>query len=314
MKRFQNIFVSIDTRFEEHPALQCGVRLAKHNQAKLTIVDVVPDLSWISRLVMPDAEEAQQVLADDKLRNLESIAGPLREEGIDVTTKVLFGKTSVEIMREVLRSQHDLVLRVTKGTHSKQSRFFGTTSMRLLRECPCSLWLVRPDSPPRFSQVLAAVEPDPHDLAHNQMSKTIIELGMSIADYENGQLHIVHAWDLFGASVVKSRLKESEFEDILRRAEAEVTSALDNFLSPYKLSHESECVHLLGDASGAGHAISELAKQQGIDLVVMGTIARTGVAGALIGNTAEQILDQIECSVLTIKPDEFVSPVTLPEE
>jgi len=33
-------------------------------------------------------------------------------------------------------------------------------------------------------------------------------------------------------------------------------------------------------------------------------------AGHLIGNTAEKILHQVDCSVLTVKPDGFVSPVT----
>ncbi len=66
MKRFKNILVAVDTRFEEHPALQWAVRLAEHNQAKLKIVDVVPEFSWIARLAMPDSDHTQQVLADDK--------------------------------------------------------------------------------------------------------------------------------------------------------------------------------------------------------------------------------------------------------
>lgn len=45
------------------------------------------------------------------------------------------------------------------------------------------------------------------------------------------------------------------------------------------------------------------------DLVVMGTVARTGVAGLIIGNTAEAILEQVNCSVLAIKPAGFKSPV-----
>jgi nucleotide-binding universal stress UspA family protein len=43
----------------------------------------------------------------------------------------------------------------------------------------------------------------------------------------------------------------------------------------------------------------------------MGTVARTGIAGFFMGNTAESILTQLECSVLTLKPQGFVSPVTL---
>ena len=49
------------------------------------------------------------------------------------------------------------------------------------------------------------------------------------------------------------------------------------------------------------------------DLVVMGTVARTGVPGFIMGNTAEMILNQIDCSVLAIKPSGFVTPVTLEE-
>ena len=217
-------------------------------------------------------------------------------------------------MHEVLRSGHDLVVRATKGAHSQQTGFFGTTSMRLLRKCPCAVWLVRLDVPPRFDRVLAAIEATPHDVGHDRMNRMVMELGMSIAEYEKGQFHVVHAWNVFAEGMLKSRLKPGEFEEIHQKAAAEIAAAVDKVLLPYRLSHRSDRVHLLDDPSGAGHAISELAKQQKIDLIVMGTIARTGVAGALMGNTAERVLDQIECSVLTIKPDGFISPVTLPKE
>jgi nucleotide-binding universal stress UspA family protein len=48
-----------------------------------------------------------------------------------------------------------------------------------------------------------------------------------------------------------------------------------------------------------------------MDLIIMGTVARTGIPGFLMGNTAETILNRIECSVLAIKPAGFVTPVTL---
>ena len=49
MNRFQNILVAVDTRFEKHPALEWAARLAEHNQAKLKIVEVLPEFSWIQR-------------------------------------------------------------------------------------------------------------------------------------------------------------------------------------------------------------------------------------------------------------------------
>ena len=45
--------------------------------------------------------------------------------------------------------------------------------------------------------------------------------------------------------------------------------------------------------------------------MVMGTVCRTGVAGFFIGNTAENVLHQVNCSVLAVKPQGFVSPVKL---
>jgi nucleotide-binding universal stress UspA family protein len=49
----------------------------------------------------------------------------------------------------------------------------------------------------------------------------------------------------------------------------------------------------------------------GVDVVVMGSVARSGIPGFLIGNKAEKILTTINCTVLTVKPDGFVSPITL---
>ncbi|MBL7187920.1 MAG: universal stress protein [Phycisphaerae bacterium] len=56
-------------------------------------------------------------------------------------------------------------------------------------------------------------------------------------------------------------------------------------------------------------AIPELAARQHIELIVMGTVCRTGLPGLFIGSTAENVLSQVDCSVLALKPEGFVSPV-----
>ena len=60
-------------------------------------------------------------------------------------------------------------------------------------------------------------------------------------------------------------------------------------------------------------AIEELVRTEGVTLVVMGSLARAGVPGILLGNTAERLLPLLSCSVLAIKPEGFVSPITLQE-
>jgi nucleotide-binding universal stress UspA family protein len=63
-------------------------------------------------------------------------------------------------------------------------------------------------------------------------------------------------------------------------------------------------LHLL--KGPAQKAIPVAVKNLQADLVVIGTVARTGVSGFLIGNTAEEILDHLSCSVLAVKPTDFV--------
>ncbi|MGD9715399.1 MAG: universal stress protein, partial [Thermomicrobiales bacterium] len=55
--------------------------------------------------------------------------------------------------------------------------------------------------------------------------------------------------------------------------------------------------------------VGRLAQHLGIDLIALGTIGRSGVKGLLLGNTAERVLDTCHCSILTVKPDGFVSPL-----
>jgi nucleotide-binding universal stress UspA family protein len=43
----------------------------------------------------------------------------------------------------------------------------------------------------------------------------------------------------------------------------------------------------------------------------MGTVARTGMNGVFMGNTAEAVLQRIGRSVLAVKPDGFRSPDSL---
>ena len=164
MKKFRDILVAVDTRFDEHPALQWAIQLAKHNQAKLKIVDILPELPWVAKIALSDSEGTQEALSEQKIHKLETIAKTVRDQQIDVRTQLLHNKSSFAIIEEVMRSGHDLVVRATKGAHSGRTGFFGTTSMRLLRRCPCAVWLVQTDAAPKFDRVLVAIDPAPKDV------------------------------------------------------------------------------------------------------------------------------------------------------
>ncbi len=60
--------------------------------------------------------------------------------------------------------------------------------------------------------------------------------------------------------------------------------------------------------------IPDLAEHLQAGIVVLGTVGRTGLSAAFLGNTAEQVIDHLRCDLLVIKPDDYQSTVELDEE
>jgi len=86
----------------------------------------------------------------------------------------------------------------------------------------------------------------------------------------------------------------------------EFNRRLHEFLAAQSLGSNPQ-IHLV--AGRPSLAITQIAHEKQIDLLVMGTVCRTGIRGFFIGNTAEGVLRRVDCSLLTVKPEGFISPV-----
>ena len=309
MNTFKNILVQVESHDESHRALETATRLAMANGARLKLVDVIPDFGWPARLVMSGYERMIESLTSAKGDHLKKLAKAAADLGIDVSVKLLEGRSSVGIIREVLRDGHDLVIRSSRGTKSRSATFFGTTSKRLLRKCPCPVLLVKAGSVSDCRRVVAAVDATPADDAHAVLNKTILQLAESMCGEAECVIDVVHAWDIYGESILKEHMRTEEFEELQRRTEAETERLVDELIKPFGMGVGQANVHVIhGDPASV---IPQFIKTTAADLLVLGTIARTGISGLLMGNTAEQILNGVECSVLAVKPPGFVSPVHL---
>jgi len=287
-----------------------GVDLARRNQAKLTVVDVIEEDSWVSGEIygLEPFQELKQLVSEERQKELDIVIEPLRQQGLDVRVKLLFGKPFLEIIREVLRENHDLVMKTAQGEGGLKGMLFGSTAMHLMRKCPCPVWVVKRGENERFDRIIAAVDPDPLDEQRNQLNFKIMDLATSLAKIEQSILLV----SLYGETILRSgrgRMNREEIDTMVREAEAEHKERLNNLLQKYKLQDLKHRVHLI--KGEAGRVIPELAEKKRADLIVMGTLSRSGVAGFLIGNTAEKIIHEVDCSVLTAKPDGFVTPVKL---
>jgi nucleotide-binding universal stress UspA family protein len=321
MKRFSNILLIADAGADHSPALKRAVTLAKSNQASLTLVDIVDsvpaELQMAITAVTP--EELRDIAATEKRENLDQIIKTIADKEIAVEPKVLVGRPFIEIIRQVLRNHHDLVIKCAEGAASLRDALFGSTDMHLMRKCPCPVWIIKSTERPQYRRILAAMDQDPEDSVKDALNRRILEMSTSLALAEFSELHFVHAWRLFGEGHFRSpRTTVSDAEvDVMVAEEANKRSQwLENLVSTYGTKADKDAVDYLapqlhvikGDPK---HVVPAKARELAADLVVMGTVARTGIAGFFMGNTAESILTQLDCSVLTVKPPGFISPVTL---
>lgn len=313
MERFNNILLVDEGGEERKAALERAIPLARRNQANLTVVGILegvpPELHKIKGLKPADL---QQMAIQERREQLENLVAPLRQEGMKLTTNVLIGTPFLEIIREVLRNQHDLVMLNAEGRKGLKKMIFGSTEMHLMRKCPCPVWVTKHTHHAPYARILAAVDPDPAEAEHSALDRQIMELATSLAHLEQSELHIVHAWAQYGESILREawvRLPKEDVDRLVAETQTTHEKWFYELLKKYPLETLDHQVHLLkGEPE---RLIPELAKDKQIELIVMGTVCRTGVDGFLIGNTAERVLQQVDCSVLTVKPEEFVTPVKL---
>jgi nucleotide-binding universal stress UspA family protein len=310
MKRFKNILVILNPESEATVALDKAVKLARQNEARLTlfsVVEVHPDLHRYPDSV---AEHLLAPIISKQRKCLHELMKPLQADGIDVVSKVVDGISFLEIIRQVMSEDHDLVITTAEEKKVIHTRMFGATSMHLMRKCPCPVWVVKRAQTRPYLRILAAVDPLLDETEHDLLNPLILQLAADMAREGKGELHIVHAWHLYGERYVHILgWTEEEIQKEKRKERDRRKKYFDALLGQVDITDLKPQLHLV--EGYPDECIPELIVEQGIDLLIMGTVCRTGIAGFLIGNTAEEVLNQVDCSVLTVKPEGFETPVTL---
>jgi nucleotide-binding universal stress UspA family protein len=308
MNRFRNVLLVHHPDPTETSGLQRAVEVARRNSARLRILDVLPELPGDPDLTVRGVNVHQAIIRERRER-LEWLLEPIREEGIDATFDVRVGSPFVEITRTVLRHEHDLVVKTARGPGGLRGRLLGSTALHLMRKCPAPVWIVKPGSRARYRRILAAVDPVAPG-AGAEINVRILELTTSLASLEDAEPHIVHAWQM-DDSLASWRLPHEYVAKVRAETESKHQDRLGGLLDSHDTLGIEHSVHL--ERGRPADVIVSLADRLQPDLVVMGTVCRTGIAGFFIGNTAEEVLQRVDCSVLTVKPDAFVSPIVLEE-
>jgi len=162
-------------------------------------------------------------------------------------------------------------------------------------------------------RVLALVDPDPSDPVRDGLNDLVLELSTAMVRDGEGELHVAHAWALEGEATLRSSefvsLPAQEVDLMVDITGRQHRERLETLTVRHEIADVGGVIHLV--SGDPGHVLPELAARLQATVIVMGTVARTGLAGLIMGNTAETVLRSVNCSVLAVKPVGFTSPVHL---
>ncbi|MDE1187948.1 MAG: universal stress protein UspE [Pantoea sp.] len=313
MSRYQNILVAIDAQQDDQPALRRAVYLNQRIGGKIKAFLPIYDFSYeMTTLLSPDERgNMRKGVISQRTEWIREQAHAYLEAGVDIEIKVIWHNRPFEaIIHEVMTHQHDLVLKMAHQHDRLEAVIFTPTDWHLLRKCPCPVWMVKDQPWPEGGKALVAVNLASEEPHHDALNQKLIQETTVLAEMVNHtEVHLVGAYPItpINIAIELPDFDPSVYNDAIRGQHLVAMKALRQ-----KFSISEEFTHV---AKGLPEeVIPDIAAHLGAGIVVLGTIGRTGLSAAFLGNTAEQVIDHLRCDLLAIKPDDFKSPLELDDD
>ena len=307
MPQQYRVLAVVDPTASAHPAIERSAWLARHMPARIELV-----ISDSAREIADPrshgvaAAEAREAVVERHRKRLETLAAPLRAEGLTVDVHARWDHPLHDsIVRRAEEIGADVVIKDTHFHSVLNRSIFSNTDWSLIRNCAATLWLVKPRPPGKKPCFVAAVDPLHERDKPADLDRRIVATAQSLCGALKGELHVFHAFDVTAAIAMSTdamstpiALPINDFVDAMR---AEHTEAVERLRKEHGVS--AERTHVL--QGGTRQQLLALTGQLRADAVVMGAISRSGLKGLFLGNTAEDVLDRLHCDLVIVKPEGF---------
>jgi nucleotide-binding universal stress UspA family protein len=291
----------VDATASVQPAVDRAAQIARACGAGLRIVDVVSASVDARRSLSPDLENE---LMTRRRQQLARIAYSVRDVPADLD--LLSGPPADALIEDVGRFGHDLLVRAhTRDLVARGPKAFAAVDAELFRRCPCPVWAVGPGPAPPSPKIVCAVDASATDRVKEALSKRLVEVGQFFARVQGGSLILLNAWRPLAEEHVYSHATDDAFAAHLDNTRNGAKDRLARFAESFGTRLAGVQLELRRGA--LENVIGEFVVAEGVDLVVVGTLGRTGLTRRLVGNTAERVLQRVPCSVVAVKPDGFAS-------
>jgi len=277
MQAIRSILVVIEPEHSESLALKRAKLIAGVTQAHL-------------HLLVCDKKHEHSAL-------LSVLKSSLSSEGYSVTTEQAWNDSLHQTIIDVQQAEGcGLVIKQHFADNPLKKALLTPADWKLLRYCPTPVLLVKTSKPWAGGVILAAIDVGNTDGEHRALHTSIVDHGFDIASLAKARLHVVsaHPSPMLSAADPVFQLKET--------IEARYREQCKAFQAEFDIDD----AHLHIEEGPADVLIPHTAYTLKAAVTIIGTVARTGLSGALIGNTAEVVLDSLESDVLVLKPQDMM--------
>ncbi|MFO1256897.1 MAG: universal stress protein [Gammaproteobacteria bacterium] len=309
MQRFHNILFVSQGLTDETEALKQALSFARNNKAELHALIVCPEFPSEMSSYIAQYESSLIEALQKNIDSTRQILGS-SESDLPVEIKVESGSTlGIRIIQTVIKNQHDLVIK--QAELKEDNNGFKAIDLELLRKCPAPVWLCRPITKHRNQiKVAVAIDPEGVTAETEDLSVNLLKLSRALADTCEGELNILSCWEYEFEEHLRQnvwvKVEEQKLIKLVSDVKDRHRQALDNLIQSSNIKGKIKVHHTRG---APDQIIPEKIKELNIDILLMGTVARTGISGFFIGNTAENVIQKLNCSLLALKPAGFISPV-----
>ena len=305
MDKIKRILAVIDPTKAQQNSLQRALSLAKKTGAHITAFLSIYDFSYeMTTMLSRDEREAmREAVIKDREAWINDLLSSIND--IDVHSLVLWHNRPYEaVINTVINEGYDLVIKSTHQHDTLKSVIFTPTDWHLIRKCPSPVLLVKDHEWPEQGHILAAVNSVSDNEQHQALNRRIISDAQFICQLANAQLSLVNTYPATPVNIAIEipEFNPSQYNEAVKKHHEDETFALADSFNIAR----TECEIKEGLPEDV---IPLVANKKGSELVVIGTVGRTGLSAALVGNTAEHVIDSLDCDVLALKPDGYKSPL-----
>lgn len=302
MEDFKNILFFSDGARGEKGALARAIELAELNKASLTAIAVVPELGTNDVSLSQSIRSLQKALVAERANKLDQLIAETNTGSLKIATQVVPGdKDFIEVIRRVVESKHDLLMKSVDKASAISAVLFGNHDLRLMRQCPCPVWIIKPERRKTLATVMAAIDVTSNEKPALELARRIVDSAETLAKREGAELHMVAAWHQPVEPSLRRQMDPKAYEELVSFHRTEIKRRFEHITGA--ASHPQTHTHLIRGKPES--VLTRFVTDYDVDLLIMGTLSRSGIPGLLIGNTAERVLNAVNCSVLTMKPRGF---------